>query len=159
MAIAITLQQYLDKSGIVYDVLPHAHTQTSLDTAQTTHVPPEQIAKSVILEDESGYLMAVIPASHHIDLGQLSRQLERRLGLATENELDGLFRDCATGAIPPIGEAYQMEVVMDDSLEKCPDVYFEAGDHMDLIHVDGPAFLQLMQHAWHGYFSRPVHHI
>ncbi|NNF97642.1 MAG: aminoacyl-tRNA deacylase, partial [Halobacteria archaeon] len=80
MAIAITLQEYLDKSGIDYDILPHAHTETSLDTAQTTHIPPQQVAKSVILEDEDGYLMAVIPASHHIELGQLSRQLERRLG-------------------------------------------------------------------------------
>ena len=159
MAIAITLQQYLDKSGIEYDVMPHAHTETSLDTAQTTHVPPAHIAKSVILEDESGYLMAVIPASHHIDLGQLSRQMQRRLGLATEAELVDLFRDCEMGAIPPVGEAYQMEVVMDDSLEKCPDVYFEAGDHADLIHVRGAAFLQLMQHARHGHFSRPVHHI
>jgi len=156
MAIAITLQEYLDKSGIQYDVLPHAHTETSIDTAQTTHIPPEQIAKSVILEDEDGYLMAVIPASHHIELGQLSRQLERRLGLATEDELAGLFNDCDLGAIPPIGEAYHMEVVMDDSLEKCPDVYFEAGDHTDLIHVRGPAFLQLMQHAHHGHFTRPI---
>lgn len=159
MAIAITLQQYLDKSGIEYNVLPHTHTETSLSTAQTTRVPPEQIAKSVVLEDESGYLMAVIPANRHIDLGQLSRQMQRRLGLATEDELAGLFRDCETGAIPPIGDAYQMEVVMDDSLEKCSDVYFEAGDHTDLIHVRGPVFLQLMQHARHGHFSRPFHHI
>jgi Ala-tRNA(Pro) deacylase len=156
MAIAITLQEYLDKSGIEYDVLPHAHTETSFDTAQKTHIPPEQVAKSVILEDEDGYLMAVIPASHHIELGQLSRQLERRLGLATEDELSDLFGDCVLGAVPPIGEAYHIEVVMDDSLEKCPDVYFEAGDHTDLIHVRGPAFLQLMQHARHGHFCRPI---
>jgi Ala-tRNA(Pro) deacylase len=156
MAIAITLQEYLDKSGIKYDVLSHAHTETSLDIAQTTHIPPEQVAKSVILEDEDGYLMAVIPASHHIELGQLSRQLERRLGLATEDELSDLFGDCDLGAVPPIGEAYHMEVVMDDSLENCPDVYFEAGNHTDLIHVRGPAFMQLMQHAHHGHFCRPI---
>jgi Ala-tRNA(Pro) deacylase len=156
MAIAITLQEFLDKSGIEYDVLPHVHTETSLDTAQTTHISPEQVAKSVILEDEDGYLMAVIPASHHIELGQLSRQLQRRLGLATEDELASLFSDCDLGAIPPIGEAYQMEVIMDDSLEKCPDIYFEAGDHTDLIHVRGPAFRQLMQHARHGHFCRPI---
>ena len=156
MAIAITLQEYLDKSGIEYDVLPHTHTETSLDTAQTTHIPPGQVAKSVILEDEDGYLMAVIPASHHIELGQLSRQLERRLGLATEDELAGLFSDCDLGAIPPIGEAYHMEVVLEDILGKCPDIYFEAGDHTDLVHVRGPAFLQLMQHAHHGHFCRPI---
>lgn len=159
MAIAITLQQYLDQSGVEYEVLPHSHTQTSLDTAHASHIPAEHIAKSVILEDENGYLMAVIPASHHIDLGKLSRQMERRLGLATEDELPGLFNDCEIGAIPPIGDAYQMEVVMDDSLEKCPDVYFEAGDHTDLIHVRSAAFLELMQNARHGHFSRPVYHL
>jgi len=156
MAIAITLQEYLDKSGIEYDVLQHTHTETSLDTAKATHIPPGQAAKSVILEDEDGYLMAVIPASHHIELGQLSRQLERRLGLATEDELAGLFSDCDLGAIPPIGEAYHMEVVLEDILKKCPDIYFEAGDHTDLVHVRGPAFLQLMQHAHHGHFCRPI---
>jgi hypothetical protein len=41
MAIVITLQEYLDKSVIEYDVLPHAHTETSLDTAQTAHIPSE----------------------------------------------------------------------------------------------------------------------
>ncbi len=156
MAIAITLQEYLDKSGIEYDVIPHTHTETSLDTALTTHIPPEQVAKSVILEDEDGYLMAVIPASHHIELGQLSRQLERRLGLATEDELADMFSDCDLGAIPPIGEAYHLDVVIDDSLEKCSDIYFEAGDHTDLIHVRGPVFQQLMQHARHGHFCRPI---
>ena len=49
-----------------------------------------------------------------------------------------------------------MEVIMDDSLENCPDVYFEAGDHKDLIHVRGPAFLQLMWHARLGHFCRPI---
>ena len=156
MAIAITLQKYLDKSGIEYDVLSHTHTETSLNTAQTTHIPPEQVAKSVILEDEDGYLMAVIPASHHIELGQLSRQLERRLGLATEDELAGLFSDCDLGAIPPIGDAYHLEVVMDNSLERCADIYFEAGDHTDLIHVRGPVFQKLMQHARHADFCHPI---
>ena len=49
-----------------------------------------------------------------------------------------------------------MEVVMDDSLQQCPDIYFEAGDHTDLIHVQGSAFQQLMQHARHGHFCRPI---
>lgn len=156
MAIAITLQEYLDKSGVEYDVLPHARTETSLNTAHKSHIPPEQVAKPVILEDENGYIMAVIPASHHIELGQLSRQLERRLGLATEGELSNLFGDCDLGAIPPIGEAYHMEVIVEDSLEKSSDIYFEAGDHRDLIHVRGPAFLQLLGNARHGHFCRPI---
>lgn len=156
MAIAITLQEYLDKSGIDYDVLPHSRTTSSISTAKAAQIPGDDVAKPVILEDENGYLMAVIPATHHIELGQLSNQLERRLGLVAEQELAGLFTDCDLGAIPPIGEAYHMDVVVDDSLDNCSDVYFEAGDHTDVIHVRGHDFQKLMTHARHGHFSRRI---
>lgn len=156
MAIAIRLQDYLNKSGIDYDVLPHSHTTSSIGTAKEIGISGDEIAKPVILEDENGYLMAVIPATYHVELGKLSHQLERRLGLATEQELAGLFADCDLGAIPPIGEAYHLDVVVDDSLNNCSDVYFEAGDHADLIHVRGHDFQKLMQHARHGQFSRRI---
>lgn len=156
MAIAITLQNYLDRAGIDYDVLSHTHTNASIDTAKVSHIPSDQFAKSVILEDDDGYLMAVIPATHHIEIGQLSRQLERRLGLATEQELASLFSDCELGAIPPVGEAYQMDMVIDDALQDCSDIYFEAGDHIEVIHMRGDDFQHLMQHSRHGHFSRHI---
>ena len=154
MAIPITLQEYLNKQGVSYDVLSHSYTTTSMNTAQVLPIPSEQLAKSVVLEDEQGYLMAVIPATHHVQLGQLSRQLERRLGLATEQELAEMFSDCEPGAIPPVGEAYNMAVIVDDDLSSCPDIYFEAGDHTEVVHLRGEDFQRLMQHAQHGHFSK-----
>jgi Ala-tRNA(Pro) deacylase len=154
MAIAISLKQYLDQRGIDYEVLPHTPTQSSIDTASAAHIPARDIAKPVILEDDLGFLMAVIPANHHIELGQLSRQLDRRLGLATEQELAMLFEDCELGAIPPLGEPYHLDVVVDDSLRRCADVYFEAGNHAELVHLRGHDFQKLMRHALHGQFSR-----
>ena len=154
MAIPITLQEYLNKCGVSYDVMSHSYTTTSMNTAQALPIPSEQLAKSVVLEDEHGYLMAVIPATHHVQLGQLSRQLKRRLGLATEQELSERFSDCELGAIPPIGEAYSMDVIVEDDLNDCPDIYFEAGDHTEVIHLRGEDFQQLMQHAEHGHFSQ-----
>ena len=153
MAIAITLQEYLQKNDIHYDVLPHVYTHTSLGTARAANVPQSQLAKPVILKDDKGYLMAIIPATHQVKLGALSRQMKRRLGLATEPELESLFSDCDRGAIPPVGEAYKMDMIVDDSLDACSDVYFEAGDHIDLIHVQHDQFSQLMQHAEHSSFS------
>jgi Ala-tRNA(Pro) deacylase len=156
MAIAISVRQYLEDVDIEYDITRHPRTATSCDTAETAGVPGSQVAKSVILEDEKGYLMAVVPATHHVRLGQLSRQLGRHLGLATEQELRNLFSDCELGAIPPVGEAYHMEVIMDDSLATCPDIYFEGGDHIDLIHVRHDDFRKLMRHARHGLFSQEM---
>jgi Ala-tRNA(Pro) deacylase len=152
MAIATTLKHYLRSNRINYEVVPHNHTFTSTSTAQAAKIPVEKLAKSVVFEDEDGYLMAVIPATHHIEIGQLSRQLGRQLGLATEQELAKLFTDCELGAIPPIGKEYGIDVILDDSLSDYPDVYFEAGDHRDVIHVKGSDFARMMQGAKHGMF-------
>lgn len=154
MAIAITVREYLEKHGIDYEVLPHTYTTNSMRTAEAAEIPGDQLAKSVILEDELGYLMAVIPATHHIELGAISQQLHRRLGLATESELSMLFNDCELGAIPPVGNAYGVKMIMDDSLNDMSDVYFESGDHTDVIRVRGDDFRNLNRNAIHGHFSR-----
>ena len=133
MTMARTLQTYLAHKGIAYDILPHRHTDTSINSANTAHIPAEQLAKSVILEDENGYVMAVIPADRHVRIGRLNQLLNRRMGLATEAELPPLFADCDPGAVPPLGDAYGIATVVDESLDDCPDIYLEAGDHEDLI--------------------------
>jgi hypothetical protein len=47
-----------------------------------------------------------------------------------------------------------MPAVADDRLWSPPDVYFEAGDHEDLVHLSGEAFQKIQVHAHHGCFSR-----
>lgn len=149
MEMANTLVQFLAKSGIAYDRLPHRFTATSLNTAHTAKIPGQVIAKPVILEDDMGYIMAVIPASQHVKIRALNRLLGRNMGLATEAELKHLFKDCVLGAIPPVGHAYGMKTIVDYSLDDCTDVYFEAGNHEDLIHVKGDAFRKLMKNTQH----------
>jgi Ala-tRNA(Pro) deacylase len=46
-----------------------------------------------------------------------------------------------------------METVWDDSLENVAEVYIEAGDHEELIRMDGNTFLGLLGLAKHGNFS------
>ena len=150
MTIATTLVKYLAQNGISYDVLPHRHTDTSLNSAHAASVPAEQVAKSVIFEDEQGYLMAVIPATRHVKIREVNKLTHRKLGLATEAELSNLFGDCETGAIPALGPAYGLTTIVDSSLSKCPDIYFEAGDHEDMIHIKGSAFRRLMKETTQG---------
>jgi Ala-tRNA(Pro) deacylase len=156
MAIAITLQHYLERLGVDYEVIPHPYADTGLDTADRAHVPPEKLAKSVILEDEGGYLMAVCPASRRIKLGELYREINRRLEFADESELADMLGDCVLGAVPPVGDLYGVDVVVDLELFMQPDIYFEAGDHVDLVHVSAESFQRLMSNAEHASFTKPV---
>jgi Ala-tRNA(Pro) deacylase len=75
------------------------------------------------------------------------------LSLAPETSLAPVFRDCESGAIPPLGPAYGMKTIVDDSLFGQPEVYFESGDHRGLIRVGGEEFLALLREAMHGQFA------
>ncbi len=156
MAMAATLREFLDEQGMEYEVIAHPYTTGGLQTAESAHIPGDQLAKSVLLEDENGYLIAVLPATHRIELNTLREQLNRDLELATEDEICNLFDDCETGAMPPIGEPYGIDVVYDNSLTENQDVFFEAGDHTGLVHVSSWDFQELMPSAEHGDFSRHI---
>ena len=95
MAIAPTFQKYLDQH-VIYDVIAHEPTMSSLRTAQASHIPGDCLAKAVVLRDDNGYMLAVLPATHH---GRRMRDLRLQFGkdvdLASEREIDQLFHDCA----------------------------------------------------------------
>lgn len=147
MGIATTLRDYLESRGIAYEVVEHPHTNSAMRAAQAAHVPGDQVAKPVLLGDDHSYLLAVIPATHRLELDRLNQMLSRSLEMLPEDEIEATFADCERGAIPPIGEAYGVDVVIDPVLMHQPDVYFESGDHEHLIHVNGEIFRDLMAHA------------
>lgn len=156
MAIATTLRAFLESHNLAYEVVRHEHAETSQRTASAASQPGDKVAKSVLLKDEEGYLLAVLPASYRVHLGDLHRSLRRQVGLATEREVASLFNDCEIGAIPPTGLLYDIDTVVDDALLAQPDVYFEAGDHEQLIHMTCKDFTRLLGDSAHSRFSRHV---
>ena len=153
MALATTLEKYLADRQVAYEVITHRPTTSSSSTAEASHVSGERVAKAVIVKDENHFVMAVLPASHHLNLGELSGLLGRPVALANETEASALFDDCALGAIPAIGSAYGLEVIVEDSLAAQPEMYFEGGDHASLVRVSAEQFGRLTAQAAHGHFS------
>lgn len=153
MAIALTLQEFLDWEEVNYTVIKHPFSLSSLSTADAAHVPADHLAKTVVLVDDSGFVMVVVPANQHVDLQKLGKIYNRNFVLANENEIDDLFYDCEQGAIPALGEAYGFEMLVDDTLmRESDDIYIEGGDHCALIQLNGQDFKHLMAHAEHGHF-------
>ncbi len=157
MAVAITLKQYLDDRDVSYDVVPHSPTMTSMQTAQEVHIPGDSVAKAVLLSgDERGYLLAVLPASHQLDVDTVADLMGETVEMATEDDMVDLFTDCALGAVPALGEAYGLPVIWDESLEDMSDIYFEGGDHTSLVRMSGEDFIRIMGDAKHSVIS---HHM
>jgi Ala-tRNA(Pro) deacylase len=141
-----TLASYLNRRGEAYDEVIHEPTMSSMRTAQACHVSADNLAKAVVLKGGGGYLLAVLPASHHL-------RASDNLRFASEDEIAKLFPDCERGAIPPVGAAYGLTTIMDDAIAEKPDVYFVGGDHATLVHMSGDAFCRVMADARHGRIS------
>jgi Ala-tRNA(Pro) deacylase len=155
MGMAMRLQEFFDSHPLHYSVLSHDYTESSQRSAAAAHQTGYKLAKSVLLKDDEGYLLAVLPACYRLHLGQLHKALDRNLGLATEQEVATMFGDCARGAIPPAGILYDLDTIVDEALLEQDDIYFEAGDHKQLIHMKRLDFGKLMGDAVRGRFSHP----
>lgn len=153
MAIAPAVEQFLQAHELPYDLVSHPRALSASRTAQVSRVPGDQLAKSVLLQDPSGYVVAVLPSTRRLDLGKLRHHLDRMMELAVEDEVEDLFCDCDRGAIPAIAKAYNVETVVDDTLLQQPEVYFESGDHEALVHMSGRDFRALMADLPHGRFT------
>jgi Ala-tRNA(Pro) deacylase len=155
MTIAPKLRQYLDMAQVDYELIEHAPTSAAMQNAALCDIPAEQVAKAVLLDTTDDYLVAVLPSDRRIELAELRSELGRKPRLVDEGELVRVFDDCATGAVPP-GLGYGVATIVDDALEAQPDVYFEAGDHASLVHVNHEEFTRMMRDARHGQFSEPL---
>jgi Ala-tRNA(Pro) deacylase len=156
MTIATRLRQFLESEGVSYDVVPHPRTTTSVGSVHAAHVPGDKVAKPVVVHHGGGYVLAVVPSTHRVELGTLQSLLDERLSLATEEELGRLFEDCELGAITPIGAAYGVPVILDESVCGATDLFFEGGDHRSLVHISGEAFQKLTKDARRARFSHPA---
>ena len=153
MTIAITQERFLVQRKAEYDLLLHPHTASSLETALAAHIPADQLAKAVVVKEGTDYAIVIIPASRWLQMDDLRKQLGRDLHLATEEEIATLFKDCEPGAVPPLGPAYGVETLLDEALASLDDVYFEAGDHEQLVHIRGEEFQDLLRGVRRGYYS------
>jgi Ala-tRNA(Pro) deacylase len=122
----------LDKAGIDYEVLEHAHTERAADEAAALGVAPEEVAKTLVLTTPGGNLRAVLPASERLDLPKVADLLgvgHKKVLLATEDDLKRDYPDFDLGAVPPLGGKEGDQVIVDSRLAARDSVVLEAGSH------------------------------
>ena len=158
MTIAATLENYLKNQEINFQLVVHPYSKYSQETAEKAHVHGDALAKGVLVKNDDGYLLVVLPADYVVELGTLNSLLKQDVELVDESSLGEVFGDCELGAVPPIGMAYGVRTMWDpdSSLGKQDEVFFEAGDHLSLVKMSGMQFHELMAPAERGQFS---HHI
>jgi Ala-tRNA(Pro) deacylase len=130
--------EFLDGAGIAYELLEHPPVMSAAAEARATHLPPDQVAKTMVLHDGSAYVLVAIPASDRLDLHKLRELLgaTRHLRLASEAEIARDFPTLEVGAVPPFGPMVPVAEVIDSALVAQERILCPAGDHRHSVLVD-----------------------
>ncbi len=138
------LKKLLDDSDIKYVSINHSPAYTARETAASTLVPRREFAKTIIVDLEGEKVMAVVPASRHVNVVAVVQLAGAQSGhLATEEEFRTLFPDCELGAMPPFGTLYDMRVFIDEMVKEVDDICFNAGSHGQIICMECDDYLAL----------------
>jgi Ala-tRNA(Pro) deacylase len=141
-----SLKEYLDRHNVKYIVISHSSAYTAQGIAALTHIPGKELAKTVIIKLDGKLVMAVLPALFHVDLGLLKKATKAKsVELASEDEFKDQFPECETGAMPPFGNLYGIDVFADASLAKDKEIAFNAGSHRELIRLGWEDFERLVK--------------
>jgi Ala-tRNA(Pro) deacylase len=146
---------YLAAQNVPFDSLLHPPAYGASKRARSLGVAGRDVAKAVLLVGPEGYLLAVLPTTHEIDLALLSRALGGPLRLARVAEAARLFFDCEWGAVSAFGNLYGLPILLDTSLPPCAFVVFEAGSHFHDVRLFCEDFERLSG-ALRLAFARPI---
>jgi len=152
----MNVQQFLRQRNVVFSSLDHEAAYGAQGVAQAVHVSGDRVAKAVLLKSGGDYALAVVPATHTIELAPAARAWGvRKAQLASEEDCGKLFADCELGALPPFGSQYGVKTLLDRRLLEDEEIVFEGNTHheavrmrlKDFVEIEKPTVARFSQHV------------
>ena len=140
------LKDYLDGHAVKYQTIPHKNAFTAQETAQFAKVSGKEMAKTVMVKLDGHMALSVLPASYKIDFNLLKQNTgASKVELASEEEFVKIFPECETGAMPPFGNLYGLDVYVAKTLAEDDEIAFNAGTHRELVKLSYKDFETLVK--------------
>lgn len=130
----MNVQEILKERGVEYTVIAHPSTFSAQRMAQAVDKPGDAVAKTVVLKADGDYVLAVLQATHVVDVAKVCSLVGAKVvSLVEEPELAKLFPDCDLGAVPPFGSHYGLKTIVDRPLAERDVIVFEGNHHEEAI--------------------------
>ena len=139
------LESHLDQNQIPYSLILHRPTFSAQVAASLMHVPGKEVAKAVALRAGEKVLLAILPASYHVNFDRLSAIAGDRVQLLEPEKCNETFPDCEAGAIPPFGELYGVPVYLDEALAEDSEIVLSAGTLSESLRMGNGDFIRLVK--------------
>ena len=145
--------KYLEKEGVDYRLLPHSKpAKTIEDAAKERGVAPEQMVKSILLRDMSGFhVLACVPGPAQVDPTKVRAMFGcRRMTCADATDVEKVT-GLVIGTVAPVGLKHPLPLIFDHAIKKHHKVNISSGDRMagveleteDLLMICDPMFADI----------------
>jgi Ala-tRNA(Pro) deacylase len=139
----MNVHEFLQQHEIEHETFAHSPTYDAQRLAQAVDETGHHVAKTVLLKSETDYLLAVVPATHTVDLESPRLRKSGHRELASEDEVIKQFPDCEPGAIPPFGSQYGIHTIVDTALCEAKQIVFESNTHDEAIRMRFTDYIDL----------------
>lgn len=158
MNIPDSVRSYLDQQQLAYQLLTYPPNTALGQVGEMLSLSYRRLMRAVLLQDQNGPLMAILPYSHILDFSLLCqfREVEPEPLYGAENQKFFQSRGCKGDSRPPLPGAFGIPALVDSSLPGEGDVYFESGSGDSLIKMTGRDFSNLLALACWGTFAIPA---
>ena len=154
MAILKSLQNLLEKNKVKHEIIDHKTVYTALDSAETQHIKPQEVVKTLIMKINSKkYVLALISANKNLDKKKLLKEVNKWLKIEEKKAVKTVeFAKEAwmkknikgkIGATVPFGSLEKMTTFIDKSLLKNKDLIINTGDYNKSIKLATKKFIEL----------------
>lgn len=162
MTLPKKLLKYLDDNKIKYDILEHRKVFTALDCAETQHLKPQEIVKTMVMKADANYILALLPANKNTDKAKLKKAVNTWISkLPKDSDWKKVFKKAVqkidfakeawmkknllgkVGATPPFGRLQKLPVFMDSSLYKAVNLIVNAGEYTQSLKIKTKAYIKL----------------
>jgi Ala-tRNA(Pro) deacylase len=137
MAAAHWVKTLLEERGVAFTETHHQLAFTAQEVAQQEHVTGHRLAKVVIVLVQGQPVELVLPASRRVVLDRVQQMTgTSQVRLASEAEMDRVFTDVETGAIPALRHWKDVDVIMDETMKVDGKIILQGGTHEDTVELD-----------------------
>jgi len=137
MAVNQKLSGYLDSTDKRWEPLSHPKALSAVDEARALGIDPDEVAKSLVLKSHEGYVLALIPGGHRLDMHKVRDATgDKNVRLASEDDLERDFPDYELGAVPPAPGLLNMPGFVDPTVRSREWIVFAAGTHTDSMRMN-----------------------
>ena len=143
MSIPAKVIKHLEKLKIKYKPVKHRTVYTAYDAAATMRAKLGEIAKTLHIVADKKHILAVVPASHMLDLGKLKILLKaKRAEIAQEKYMIKVFGSKKGSVVPFVGLYKDVGVWVDRGFSRAKRVLIGGGTFQDSLEMKVKDFLR-----------------